>query len=110
MSSAPPPYIPALPPRIKEKKEPEVQEDIIDLLFSKIDLDFNFLDKELEKQNIPKDLTQLIFSFAIPYCKECNDCCSICKYYCSIECLRYQRVNACCRHELNQLLRRYENN
>ena len=102
-----PPNLPpfTLPP---QKEDPKVNEGIVDLLFSKIDLNFKFLDEELEKQGIPKDLTELIFSYAIPYCSDCSNCCSICKFYCSIECLRYERADSCCKHELNQLLKKYE--
>ena len=99
---------PNLPPRLDLPKDPKIDEGIVDLLFSKIDLNFKFLDEELEKQGIPKDLTELIFSYSIPYCEECKNCCSICKFYCSIECLRYERADSCCKYELNQLLKKYE--
>ena len=112
MLPATPPNMPSilLPPSIVPPQQPRVDEGIVDLLFSKIDLNFKFLDEELMKRNIPKDLTELIFSYAIPYCPDCAKCCGLCKYICSSseDCIRLNGLETCAKYEYNALLKKYE--
>ena len=84
----------------------KTDETVVNLLFSKIDITFDFLDKELEKLDIPKDVSNIIFEYAKPYCAKCDKCCCLCKYMCTFECLREER-DVCCQWENDTIQRKY---
>tara|TARA_Y100000310_G_scaffold344320_1_gene456404 strand:- start:1049 stop:1417 length:369 start_codon:yes stop_codon:yes gene_type:complete len=58
--------------------------------------------------HFPKDITNIIFKYVKPYCDVCGNCCDVCKLYCSLECLRYNNRDICCKGELNTELNRYK--
>jgi hypothetical protein len=65
------------------------------------------LDKIL-MEYFPKDINKIIFSYSKPYCELCSNCCNVCKLYCSLECLRYNNRDLCCKGELTTVLNSYQ--
>ncbi len=70
-------------------------------------LKFEELDKELEKHNIPKDISKIIFSYYRPICDDCDNCCNLCSFYCFYQCLRQDNRNVCCSTEYHINSRKY---
>ncbi len=70
-------------------------------------LNFNQLDNVLIKYKIPKDISKVIFSYYKPICDKCENCCSLCRFYCFYECLRKDNLDTCCNYEFNNSSRKY---
>ena len=62
---------------------------------------------DIFKEKLPKDLVKHIYEYVEPYCKDCENCCKLCLYYCSIDCLRFENRDICCKGELNTEINRY---
>ena len=73
-------------------------------------LTFENFDK-IFKKKLPKDLTKYIYDYIEPlFCNECGNCCKLCLYYCSIDCLRFENRDICCSYELKTIMRNYDDN
>ena len=68
-------------------------------------LKFEELDKILIE--LPKDINKIIFSYYLPVCDKCNDCCSLCAFFCFYECLR-KEGDYCCNNEFNTASRKHK--
>jgi hypothetical protein len=83
--------------------EETLDEFLITLLtFEKLDNIF--------KKRLPKDLVKYIYEYMEPYCNDCKNCCKLCLYYCSIDCLRFENRDICCKGELQTVINRYKIN
>ncbi len=85
------------------------KEEIMIELTKETTTSFEQLD-EILYDILPRDLVREIYSFGTGICVECEKCCSICKFYCSLGCLRDNNRDVCCKWELTNEIRKVETN
>lgn len=68
---------------------------------------FEDMDEIMIEEDIPLDISKLIYEMYNPVCDKCKKCCKICKYYCYYECGRGER-DVCCKYEMGSLFRKYD--
>jgi len=83
------------------------QKEIIEELMEN-DSTFAMIDTQLKKLGIPLEISKIIFEYYNGSCDKCKECCILCNYMCSVQCLRNESVDVCCRYEMNNLLNKYE--
>ena len=77
--------------------------EIVDEMIEQQNMSFDKLDTML--YHLPKDINKIIFSYYTPFCKSCDECCSLCRFYCMSECLRdVSKRDVCCNLEHKYLI------
>lgn len=84
-----------------------IKEDIIEEIMKNNIINIGDLDNILIE--IPLEIVELIYQYQYPFCNECSNCCNLCKFYCYLECLRFDNRDVCCQGELNSMEYRYNN-
>ena len=77
-----------------------------EMLNSRYSLTFKELDDILVETGMPMDISKIIYEYQRPTCKECDECCDLCRFFCFYGCLKIERNN-CCKWEFNNENRKY---
>jgi len=83
----------------------DIKDEVIEEIMKDNIINIGTLDEFLNY--LPRDVVDIIYQYQYPFCELCDRCCNVCKFYCYLECLRYDNRDVCCKGEFNTTMNRY---